>query len=309
MPLIPPLPPSVTLRDAAPDYPVLEISHPRVTARVALHGGHLMEWIPAGQAPVLYLSPKAVLREGKAIRGGVPVCWPWFGNHPAGGGYPAHGVARTRFWNCESASESPEGVQLVLTLKDDDATRRLWPHPFELRLTLAIGGTLEMSLTMKHLGKVPAVFQAALHSYFSVGDIRKVTVRGLDHTGYFTEAGPPQAQGEHTQHGDIVIDREVDRQYHAAPEVRLADASLSREIVITGTGSSATVVWNPWIEKAARLADLPDTDYRSFLCIETACLSTSSRLELRPGGSHTMSARIRCRPLAAELTAAPLNVI
>lgn len=291
------LPPSVTLRDASPGYPVLEVSHPAAAARVALHGGHVMEWTPAGQAPVLYLSPKAVLREGKAIRGGVPVCWPWFGNHPAGGTFPAHGIARTRFWKLESAAESPAGVRLSLLLTNDETTLKLWPHAFELRLELTIGQELEMTLTMKHLGDVPAVFQAALHSYFSVGDIRSVRVLGLENAPYFTEVGPPREQGEHTQHGPIVIDREVDRQYHTAPELRLEDPKLAREIIITNTGSSATVVWNPWVEKAARLADLPDTDYRNFLCIETACLPTTARLELRPGQSHVLRATVRCQAL------------
>ncbi|MES2707005.1 MAG: D-hexose-6-phosphate mutarotase [Verrucomicrobiota bacterium] len=297
MSLTPSLPPSVTLRDAAPGYPILEVSHPAAAARVALHGGHLMEWTPAGQAPVLYLSPKAVFREGKAIRGGVPVCWPWFGDHPAGSDFPAHGIARNRFWALESATENAEGVRLSLTLANDDATRKFWPHAFELRLELAIGRTLEMTLTMRHLGDVPAVFGAALHSYFSVGDIRTVSVQGLEEVPYFTETGPPREQGEHTQHGEILIDHEVDRQYHAAPELHLLDPALWREIVITSSGSTATVVWNPWVEKAARLPDLPDTDYRNFLCLETACLATSSRLELQPGGTHTLSAAVRCQPL------------
>lgn len=294
---LPPLPPSVTLRDISPGYPVLEVSHRAAAARVALHGGHVMEWTPAGQAPVLYLSPAAVFREGKAIRGGVPICWPWFGDHPSGGDLPAHGIARSRFWELEAISETTEGVRISLVLTDDEATRKLWPHAFELRLELVIGQELVMTLSMRHLGDIPAVFQAALHSYFCVGDIRGVSVQGLEEVLYFTEVGPPQAQGEHRQQGEITIDHEVDRQYHAAPKLHLTDPSLSREIVITNTGSTATVVWNPWIDKAARLADLPDTDYRNFLCLETACLSTSSRLELRPGGIHTLSATVRCQAL------------
>lgn len=296
----PPLPPSVVLRESPRGYPVLEITHPQAAARVALHGAHLMEWTPAGQAPVLYLSPRAVYREGKAIRGGVPVCWPWFGNHSGGPAFPAHGIARTRFWKVEAVSESRDGVCLSLVLRDEEATRKLWPHSFELRLDLAIGLKLDLTLTMKHLGDIPAVFEAALHSYFSVGDIRHVTVLGLENSGYFTEVGPPQAQGEHTQQGPIVIDREVDRQYHAAPTVRLVDAALRREIVISGSGSNSTVVWNPWIDKASRLADLPDTDYRNFLCVETACLSTASRLQLSPGGTHVLQAGIHCQPLAED---------
>lgn len=297
---MPALPPTVVLRENPSGYPVLEIIHPEAAARVALHGGHLMEWTPAGQAPVLYLSPHAVYREGKAIRGGVPVCWPWFGNHSGGPALPAHGLARTRFWKVEAATESPEGVRLSLVLRDDERTRKLWPHSFELRLDLAIGQTLKMTLTMRHLGDVPAVFEAALHSYISVRDIRRVKVLGLENSGYFTEVGPPMEQGEHTQHGPIFIDREVDRQYHAAPVVRVMDAGLGREIVISNSGSNSTVVWNPWIDKASRLADLPDRDYWNFLCVETACLTTASRLQLPPGGSHILKARIHCQPLLDE---------
>jgi glucose-6-phosphate 1-epimerase len=282
------LPSSILLTHPVANYPIYQIEHPQFRARVALHGAQIMEWQPAGKRPVLYLSPKAVLRAGKAIRGGVPICWPWFGDHESNHELPAHGFARSRFWTLEEATEHAQGVRLTFTLSDDEETRKLWNHAFALRLQMHIGSELSLSLTMKNTGDEECKITAALHSYLSVGDISQATVKGLEGHAYLDRVGEPT---ERRQEGDVTFDREVDRDYRTSEAVELQDASLARHILVQGTGNKCSVVWNPWIEKAARLSDLPDEDYQRFLCIETANTWTDEII-LPPGASHTLATKI-----------------
>ena len=252
------LPPSVRLVDLVPGYPVLEIDHARCRARIALHGAHVMEWQPAGQEPVLYLSPDAVFREGKAIRGGIPVCWPWFNAHPDEPDQPAHGIARTRFWNLVDAAEDEQGVSVRLSMSE---------APWGAELAVRAGAELGLSLKSTNLGNEPVRVSGALHSYLRVDDIGKARIEGLDGSTYLDTVGSPAIR---SQDGLLAIDREVDRIYESSGAVRLVDESAGRTLVIVKSGSPSTVVWNPWIGKAAALGDLPDADYRRFVCVEAA---------------------------------------
>jgi D-hexose-6-phosphate mutarotase len=281
-------PKNVRQVELAPGYPVLEIKHAAAQARVALHGAQLMEWTPGGQQPVIYLSPQAVYRDDKAVRGGIPVCWPWFGHH-ADPKLPQHGFVRTRIWEVAEATEDAAGVKLKLTLQDDEATRRLWPHAFGLALEMHLGAELHVSLRMENTDAAAVTITGALHTYFCVGNIRQVTIEGLDGASYLDTVGP---HTERKQSGDIAIDREVDRIYRSSAEVRIRDKSLGRVISIQDAGSQSTVVWNPWIEKARALADLPDEDYVRFVCVETAN-AWNDQITLAPGAAHELAATIR----------------
>ncbi len=266
-------------------YSILEIDHPAVSARVALHGAHLMEWTPAGQAPGLYLSPQTVYQPGKAIRGGVPVCWPWFGPSPVDSTLPMHGFARTRFWEPGDFSEEAEGVSLKFTLTDDGETRRLWPHAFHLELSMHLGASLRLALQISNTGTDPFTMTGALHTYLSIGDIHQATVTGLDGVDYLDTAGPHAMR---RQEGPVIFDREVDRGYHTANPIALHDSARQRILTITGTGSRSAIVWNPWIGKSKALTDLPDEDYQRFVCVETANAREDS-ITLQPGGTHVLS--------------------
>lgn len=278
--------------EIAPGFPVLNISHALGTARIALHGGHVMEWTPAGHAPVLYLSPQALFRPDKAIRGGIPLCWPWFGP-AAQPGLPAHGFARTSRWTLCEAVESADGVKLTLTLADSAQTRALWPHAFRLTLTLHIGRMLDISLRAENPGADAVPVTGALHSYFSVGDARQATVHGLDGAEYLDESAAG-AGSIVRQTGPVTFRGEVDRDYASSAPVCLEDPVLQREIHITGSGSGCTVVWNPWTEKGRAMADLPDEDYLKFVCVETAN-AWQDRVTIPAGGAHTLAARIDVR--------------
>jgi D-hexose-6-phosphate mutarotase len=283
------LPSSVRRVELVPGYPVYEIQHPAVIARVALHGAQLLEWTPLDQKPVIYVSPEAIYHEGKAVRGGIPVCWPWFGHHESDPQLPQHGFVRSRFWELAEASESDTGVRFKFTIRDSEETRRLWPHAFHLTLEMRIGAELHLALETENTGDAPFTITEALHTYFSVGDIRKVSIEGLDGADYLDTVGPKQ---ERHQTGNILIDREVDRAYRTSSEVQINDRAQGRVISIKNEGSQTAVVWNPWIAKAASLADLPDEDYQRFVCVETAN-AWNDHITLAPGAKHRLATTIR----------------
>ena len=283
------MPPSATIEEPVSGYPVLVVKHPLAAARVALHGGHVMEWAPAGHAPVLYLSPAAVFAAGKAIRGGIPVCWPWFGAYPEDPSLPAHGLARNRFWSLVAVEEDVEGVRVRLELADDESTRSIWPHAFHLAITLRIGREFLVSLTTTNTGDGPFAYGGALHTYLALGDTDACRIDGLDGCIYKDMVGPA---AERVQSGPVRIDREVDRVYRGAGEVVLHDDRLGRSLAITREGAKDVVVWNPWQDKSAGMKDLPGEGYRKFVCIEAAVTDEPMPV-LPPGAAHTLSTRIR----------------
>lgn len=278
------LPASVSLSEAIPGYPVLTIHHATCHARVALNGAHVMEWAPVGHSPVLYLSSEAVLEPGKPIRGGIPVCWPWFNAHPGDSTKPMHGFARNRQWSLHRANESDEGVKLSFVLCNDGSTHDLWPHGFEAHVTMLLGAKLDISLETVNTGDAPFELTEALHTYLTVGDIKQVVVKGLDDTAYLDTVGERTMRH---QTGDITFDQEVDRQYVSSGTITVEDPALGRTLTIEKSGSGTTVVWNPWIEKSKRLGDLPDEAFNQFLCIEAANTGDAV-VTVAPGERHIL---------------------
>lgn len=275
------LPSSVRLSSEDSSYPIYEISHVLCTARVALHGAHVMEWKPAGAEEVLYLSPDAIFKEGKAIRGGIPLCWPWFNAHPSDPSQPSHGVARSTFWVLEAASEDENGVLLRFGLD-----RSGW----HARVAVRMGKSLEIALESLNPGSEPIHISGALHSYFRVGALDQVQLSGLEDAPYLDTSGDGK-KVKRQQDGLVLFNGEVDSIYDSAGCVELIDEALGRTIVIEKTGSPSTVVWNPWVEKAAALGDLPDEGYRDFVCVEAA-IANDKAVTVEPGGSYLLGTRI-----------------
>lgn len=283
------LPSSVTLEDMGDNYPVLRIEGPVADARIALHGGHIMEWTPRGDRPVLYLSPAMSFLRGEAIRGGIPVCWPWFGPHPQDPQLGSHGLARGRFWRWDSIHEDENGVRVRMDLRDDAETLALWPHAFHLTIDIHVGKTLEVRLTTRNTGKGPFVVGGALHTYLRVGEIRRVRIEGLQGKVYLDTVGSPR---EHRQSGAVIFDREVDRIYRHGGGCRVVDEAWCREIEVTQSGAKDVVVWNPWSKKGAGLRHLSPGGFHDFVCVEAANADGNLPL-VEPCGAHTMTATIR----------------
>jgi glucose-6-phosphate 1-epimerase len=285
------LPDCMTQVEIAPGYPVLEIQHPAATARIALHGAHVMDWIPAGEKPVLYMSPEAVIEVGKPIRGGIPICWPWFGPHPTDAQKPAHGFARTQMWQVGEIVSATDRLEVMLSLRSSDATLAIWPHEFSLQLRVSVGAQLEATLIVRNPGLTAWTMTGALHTYLSVTDVSKINIHGLHGAQYVEGRLSPEKQ---VQNGPVKIDQEVDRIYLSDAAVEVEDVAGGRVLAIEKAGSHSTVVWNPWIEKSKHLADLPDEAYQRFVCIETTNAGEDS-VTLQPGEEHQLTTRLLVR--------------
>ena len=261
LPVVEQLTAHISRRQVGDESPVIVVDHPRVRAAAALQGAHLFAWQPAGGQPVLWLSEATAFKEGTAIRGGVPVCWPWFG--PAG--EPAHGFARISDFELASYDEDEQGVLLDFTLRSDERTKKLWPHDFVLLLRFRLGQTC--NITLEAQGDYEST--GALHSYYNVGAIDGVQVTGL---------GIPYTNvvdGTHGhQDGALTYPGRIDHVYTAPGDVsRIEDPALNRVIEIRHHHHTDVVSWNPGPELSKSMADLTDDGYKEFVCVETARIS------------------------------------
>ncbi|MDR3430982.1 MAG: D-hexose-6-phosphate mutarotase [Rouxiella aceris] len=246
------------------DLPMLAISHAKGRAAITLQGAHLLAWQPTGEKPVIWLSSKTPFQPGVAIRGGVPVCWPWFG--PAG--QPPHGFARLLPWQVTAHSEDDQGVNLTLTLKDSEETRKLWPHAFTLHAHFSFGD--QCSIELESHGDFETT--SALHAYFEIGDIAQIKVEGLGQPHIDKVAGGITAQ----QQGALTFDGQTDRIY-TAPEVEslIVDPVLDRTISVTHKHNSDVVSWNPGEKNSISMKDMADDGYKTMVCVETAAVTAS----------------------------------
>jgi len=289
------LPDSVTAAEGEGGLPVLRVATALVTGEVYLHGAHVTAWTPAGAEPVLWVSSSARFAAGEAIRGGVPICFPWFGTgREPGLAPPPHGFARLAPWRLVAAEEHDGGaVTLTLELTDADAAdvpaAQDWPHAFTATYAVTFGRELTLALTVENTGEGEISYEEALHTYLAVADARTTTVQGLDGATYLDKAagGGPELV---TQRGDVTFTAETDRVYDSTGTAVVVDESGGRRIGIEKEGSANTVVWNPWVDKAAAMPDYGDDEWPSMVCVETAN-ALDAAIALAPGERHTMTAR------------------
>ena len=270
------------------------INNARAHATVSTYSGQVLSYRPKYQEDdMLFLSDKAYYEDGKAIKGGIPVCWPWFGADPENQGRPAHGFARNRQWQVTGSRSLADGsTTIVMCMTDNDVTRTHWPHPFRLDIEITVGDSLKVDLVTHNTGNDSITISQALHTYFRVGDIGKVSVLGLDGIPYLDKANGFTRM---TQSGPVTISGEVDRIYTGITgDLTIDDSSLGRSIVIASGGCSTAVVWNPWVEIAASMADLDDGDYRHMLCVESANAGPET-VEIAAGEAYRLVAEYTIR--------------
>ncbi|WP_294964650.1 D-hexose-6-phosphate mutarotase [uncultured Gilliamella sp.] len=250
------------------ELPILVIKHKICSAAVSLQGAHLLFWQPITEStPVIWLSQKAIFKHGKAIRGGVPVCWPWFGKL----GDPMHGFARIVEWTLDSCKEDENGVELVLSLTNNQQTQAFFTKPFNVWLTIHLGKTCQLTLSCQ--GDFEAT--SALHTYFGVNNIANVVVKGLGKTyeERLAVVNKPAVEGQ------LTFNQEVDRIYNNANKI-ITISDGDRTIQLTNTEASDVVTWNPWIDKSKSMADFADEEYQSMVCVETACINKPLKLSM-----------------------------
>lgn len=274
-----------------------DIANDFATATVCLQGAHLTHWQPRSQTkPVIFMAAAAQYAPGKSLRGGIPLCWPWFGPHDTDPSQPGHGFARSVLWQTQGLVQRDDGAsQLRLCLTDDDASRARWPHSFRLEYEIIVGETLELALVTTNTGLAPFVVGEALHTYFNVGDIDSAQVVGLDGVTFTDKVTGGQRR---QQAGAITFGEEVDRVFvDTESPCTLVDSSLRRRIHIAKTGSHSTVVWNPGYDRASRFADLgvapaSSGSWRQMVCVESAN-ALENQVTIAPAESHRIGVTYR----------------
>jgi D-hexose-6-phosphate mutarotase len=276
---------------------IAEMRNPHGEATVALHGGHIMSFRPRDHEPVLWLSSNSHFKTGKAIRGGIPVCWPWFADHPTDTDKPAHGFVRAAVWSVsESEKLEDESTRLKLFIADSEETRKLWPHRFRLEMDCTVSDVLRIKLICTNTDDKPFRFGGALHSYFNISSISNILIKGLEGCPYIDKVDQGRRK---VQDGSVAVKSETDRIYlDTKGDCIIEDSGMHRSIGISKNGSRTTVVWNPWIDKAREMKDFGDGEYKSMVCVETVNADTDV-ISLAPGDTHTLESIIRLESLTS----------
>lgn len=273
-----------TLSHHPAGQPLLTIDNGYARAQISLFGAHVLSYQRHDEPVSIWLSDKAVLDGSKPIRGGIPLCWPWFGPAPArvGSGKPSHGFARTSLWTLDGVSDHGDGTLVHLSLRDNEATRQLWPHAFELELDVLVGKELALVLTTRNTGKEPLVYSGALHTYLQISEPEAVSVSGL---------GEPYADkltGQNgQQQGALTLNGPLDRVYWQ-PDAQVCIQDGEHQTRVVNGNHDSVVVWTPWLEGASAMADMSDDGYRTMLCVEAA-IAGEVGVTVAPDEEHSFS--------------------
>ena len=274
-------------------FPKVSITTPQCSGEMHLHGAQVTSWKPADAEEVIFLSQHAAWEEGKAIRGGIPICFPWFRGKADDPHAPAHGVVRTAIWALESIEHNSEAVTIEMSTESDAATRQWWPADFRLRQRVTFGTRLKLDFTVSNTGATPFRFEEALHTYYKVGDVRKARIRGLGGVTYLDNT---DSNKEKRQIGEVAISSATDNAYlNTQNDLLLLDPVLNRSILIAKQNSNSTVVWNPWAQGARALSDLGDDEWPHMLCAEGSNILQNA-VELAPNQDHKMTVKMAVSP-------------
>jgi glucose-6-phosphate 1-epimerase len=268
---------------------IANIHNRLAVAKIALQGAHLFAWQPHDESPVIWLSENARFETGKAIRGGIPLCWPWFGFHEQDPSQPAHGFVRTAMWGVSKTEALPDGsTHIVFTLSNNAPMPAIWPHAFKLDYSVTIGRELGLELRTENTGDQAFKVSEALHTYFAVGNIEQTVVHGLTGRHY---ADKTDGMKRKLESGAVRVQSEIDRIYFDTDGLcRIEDIGQQRSIEITSENSRSTTVWNPWQDKAGKMDDMGMQGYRYMVCVENGN-ALDNTVTIAPGQRHSLIAR------------------
>ncbi|HAF45466.1 MAG TPA: D-hexose-6-phosphate mutarotase [Gallionellaceae bacterium] len=278
----------VQFKEIAEGIVVAEVANHHALSNIALQGAHIATFQPRGEEPVIWLSPKAKFAPGKSIRGGVPICWPWFGPHKNESKLPGHGYARTVPWDVLETKALPDGSTFLrFALVESDATRAQWPHASSVQLEVTVGKALRVELVTTNTGKETFELGEALHTYLQISDVANMTIYGLENCEYLDKV---KDFARFNQQDGIVVESEVDRVYvNTSADCVIEDKGLKRAIRVAKQGSKSTVVWNPWTEKAEKMGDFGPALHRDMVCVESGN-ALENVVTLAPGETHRLVA-------------------
>ncbi|MDH5229797.1 MAG: D-hexose-6-phosphate mutarotase [Gammaproteobacteria bacterium] len=264
------------------------VSTPLCQAKISLYAGQVLSFHPSHAAQdLLFVSDSAFFQQGKAIKGGCPICWPWFGENKQNPSLPFHGFVRTQLWQIIETNKLANGdIQIVLAICSNQASKQLWPYDFELQQVITLGAKLNIKLISKNIGEQVFDITQAVHTYFNVGAIEQIRISGLQHKSYLDKVR--QFEEFTQEEDDLRFTQEVDRIYQqVGPSICITDPALKTKIQIDSIASQTTVVWNPWQTISKNSADLKDDDYEKFVCVETAN-AADEVIQIEPGQEYVL---------------------
>ncbi len=258
---------------------------------IAATGAQVLRWHRRGR-DVLWTASAPAFDPGKPVRGGVPIVFPWFGDHRSDPDLPAHGFVRNRDWQREPLD--PDSAAATFTLTDDVESRAMWPFAFAatFRVVLDPEAGLHLTFAVENRSAERMPCEVALHTYYAVGDIHTASVDGLQGVRFVEHAREPEGDWDHD--APLRFRAETDRVFQDVPDQLVIDApALSRRLTLTTTNARSAIVWNPWPNKTARLSQMAPDDWQRFACVESANVHDNA-LELAPGERHELTLAIRC---------------
>lgn len=259
-------------------------------ATICLYGAHIVSFTPAKNVEILWMSPYSSFEQGKAIRGGIPVCFPWFGPHESDENLPQHGFARIMNWEVTKTETLDSGENLIcLQLCSSEETKKYWSHDFCAEMIFTIGTKLSVTLKVNNTSAEAIEYTSALHSYFSLSGIENISIQGLENTRYQNQLDG----GDYIQETPLLaINNAETRHYYDTDQACIiSDPIFNRNIRIEKEGSKNSTVWNPWAETCVEMSDMPDDAYETFVCLETVN-KIDDVIKLAPGESHETTAII-----------------
>jgi glucose-6-phosphate 1-epimerase len=270
------------------ELPFISISNKYAQADICLYGAHAMSFIPHNNMDFLWMSPDSFMQEGKAIRGGIPVCFPWFGPHQSDPQQPQHGFGRLMLWDVAETQALPNGETLIrMQLQSSDTTKTYWPHDFLAEMIFTIGKKLTATLKVTNTSTASFEYGCALHTYYTISAIENIQIEGLEGLSYYN-----QLTGEDGQQNEklLTFNEPLTRHYlNTETPVVINDPAFRRRIFVEKSGSKVTTVWNPGKETTAGITDIPDDGYEAFVCVE-ATNAFDYTIQLAPGASYETSA-------------------
>ncbi|GAB1482716.1 D-hexose-6-phosphate mutarotase [Treponema sp.] len=282
------IPGSIDIVEGQGKLPLIKVTNSFAEADIYLHGAHITRFDPKGEKGLLWMSDTSPFAQGKAIRGGIPICFPWFGAHRTNKDLPMHGFVRTRSWKLIETAQLSDGRSKVrLQTVSDEESLKLWPHEFTLSMAFTIGTALEIALTATNSGYEPLSYEDCFHTYFNISDLSKTLVSGLDGVGYIDKRkGDIRA----VQSGDLRVQGDTVHLHVKAPSTsEVTDTPWARRIRIDQQGMDETVVWNPGEAGSTSNPEMAG-QWSNFLCVESANCA-DDHITLLPGTSHTSQAR------------------
>lgn len=268
----------------------ISVSNKYAEADISLYGAHLTRFTPHKTMDIMWMSPQSYFEEGRPIRGGIPVCFPWFGLHKTDSSKPQHGFARLMFWDVIETKALSGGETLVrLQLCSSEETKKYWPHDFCAEMIFVIGKTLKATLKVKNTSENPFEYSCALHSYYNISAIDEITISGLQNTGYYNQLDG----NNYSQESELLEIKTAETRHYqdTVADCVISDPVFGRKILVSKTGSKVTTVWNPGEETCSKIDDIPDDGFHSFVCIE-AVNAFNDIIKLTPGESYETSAII-----------------